>query len=391
MCEKVVPDPGSDLADFHQAILLFPQDGADWQSAESDYPENNLDGKDRPTYFAHYGGAGAQDMGTVPAPFDQTRWHVYTQTWGPAGRAYYVDGKLVGASSNATYSNPERWQLQVEPTGTGNDGGHGHVYVDWAWIGSPAPTISHVVFLVMENQDYPQIIGSSSAPYINSLANTYGLATNYFATDHPSLPNYIALTSGSTQGIADDNVPSSHQLDVPSIFSQLPSGGSRSVQESMPSSCLQSDAGEYAVRHNPEAYYVNLGTDCSNFDVPSGSTPDLSARFTFITPNLTDDMHDGTVKQGDAFLQSYVPELLATPQYQAGNAAIFITWDEDAALGNGNNNHVPLIVISPYTHGVSDGTHYNHYSLLREAETLLGLPLLGSASTAPSMAGSFGF
>ena len=159
----------------------------------------------------------------------------------------------------------------------------------------------------------------------------------------------------------------------------------------MSASCLQFNSDEYAVHHNPEAYYVSLGAECSNFDVAFGSAPDLSARFTFITPNLIHDMHDGTVAQGDAFLQSYVPQLMATPQYQAGNTAIFIVWDEDAELANGNNNHVPLIVISPYTHGVSDGTKYDHYSLLREAEAVLELPLLGNAETASSMAGRFGF
>ena len=97
----------------------------------------------------------------------------------------------------------------------------------------------------MENHGYGSLIGSSQAPYINQLANTYGLATNYFAVSHPSLPNYIALTSGSTQGISDNNDPSGHPLNVPSIFSQLPGGQSRSLQETMPSNCLKSDSGEY--------------------------------------------------------------------------------------------------------------------------------------------------
>jgi hypothetical protein len=240
----------------------------------------------------------------------------------------------------------------------------------------------------MENRDYASIIGSGSAPYINSLATTYGVATDYSAISHPSLPNYIALTSGSDQGITDDSDPSSHRLNVPSIFSQLPGGASRSLQESMPSSCAQGSSGEYAVRHNPEAYYTNLGSDCANYDVPFGSAPDFSARFTFVTPNLIDDMHDGTIADGDNFLHSYIPALMATPQYQAGNAVIFITWDENSgSSGNG----VPCIVISPYTHGVKDATPYSHYSLLRTTEELLGLPLLGNAASANSMLGRFGF
>jgi len=240
----------------------------------------------------------------------------------------------------------------------------------------------------MENQDYGSIIGSSSAPYINSLANTYGLATDYAAISHPSLPNYIALTSGSTQGITDDSDPSSHPLNVPSIFSELAAGASRSLEQDMTSNCLMGSAGEYAVRHNPEAYYTNLGSDCGTYDVPLGPVPDLSARFTFVTPNLINDMHDGTIADGDRFLQTFVPALTATPQYQNGSTAIFITWDEGAGSGG---NQVPCIVISPYTHGVKDPTPYTHYSLLRTTEELLGLPLLGNAASATSMRGRFGF
>lgn len=96
----------------------------------------------------------------------------------------------------------------------------------------PAPaggTIQRVVWILMENKTYSSIIGSSTAPYITSLANTYGVATDYTAISHPSLPNYIALTSGSAQGISDDGDPSSHRLNVPNIFSQLPGGASRSL------------------------------------------------------------------------------------------------------------------------------------------------------------------
>jgi phospholipase C len=248
--------------------------------------------------------------------------------------------------------------------------------------------IQHVVWILMENEGFGSIIGSSSAPYINSLANTYGLASDYAAISHPSLPNYIALTSGSTQGIADDSDPSSHPLNVPSIFSELAAGASRSLEQDMTSNCAKGSAGEYAVRHNPEAYYTNLGTDCGNYDVPLGSVPDLSARFTFVTPNLINDMHDGTISDGDKFLQTFVPAAMATPQYLSGSTAIFITWDEGTGSGS---NQVPCIVISPYTHGVKNATPYTHYSLLRTTEELLGLPLLGDAASATSMRGTFGF
>lgn len=251
-----------------------------------------------------------------------------------------------------------------------------------------ASKITHVVWVVMENHGYGSVIGSSQAPYTNQLANTYGLATNYFALSHPSLPNYIALTSGGTQGVTDDSGPSTYPLNVPSIFSQLPGGLSRSLQESMPSNCLKADSGQYVLHHNPMPYYTNLGTDCGNFDAPFGASPDLSASFTFITPNATHDMLNGTIAQGDSFLSSYVPALIATPQYQAGNTAIFIVWDEDE--NSGANNHVASIVVSPYTSAVKVSTSYNHYSLLRTAEDLLGLPALGSAASATPMESAFG-
>ena len=291
----------------------------------------------------------------------------YTLTISDIGDAIDVIVTATNSAGNATATSPKTAIVTTPP---------------------PPGKITHVVWVLMENHGYSSIIGSSQAPYINQLANTYGLATNYFALSHPSLPNYIGLTSGGTQGISDDNDPSSHPLTVPSIFSQLPGGQSRSLQEGMPSNCFAADSGEYLTRHNPMAYYTNLGTDCSNYDVPFGSSPDLSAAFTFITPNAIDNMHDGTIAQGDSFLSSYVPALMATPQYQAGNTAIFITWDEDEDLGG--SNQVPLIVVSPSTNAVKVSTSYNHYSLLRTTEDLLSLPALGGAASASPMESAFG-
>lgn len=239
----------------------------------------------------------------------------------------------------------------------------------------------------MENTGYTGIIGQSSAPYINSLASTYGLATNYFAVAHPSAPNYIAMTNGSDGSCCTDD--GYHSLGGPSIFGQLPGGQSRSLEQDMPSNCDTGNSGSYAIRHNPQPYYTDNSGDCANFNVPFAAAPDLSARFTFITPNACNDMHDCSTQTGDNFLKGYVPTLMATPQYQAGNTAIFLVWDED---GNGfsDNNRVALVVISPYTHGVQDATAYTHYSLLKTTEDLLGVPELGSAASAASFAGTMG-
>jgi phosphatidylinositol-3-phosphatase len=248
----------------------------------------------------------------------------------------------------------------------------------------------HVVWIVFENKQYSQVIGSGNAPYINSLAGRCGLATSFFAEAHPSLPNYIAMTSGSTQGIADDSGPSSHPLNVANIFTQTGVNG-RSLEESMPSNCSKSNSGDYAVRHNPAVYYTNY-TQCGARNVPLRSTPDLSAAFTFITPNLCHDMHSsscagdtaGEVKNGDAWLSSFLPKVLASKQYRLGTTAVFITWDEDDTRGS---QHVPTLVIAPSVRRAArSAKRFDHYSLLRTTQEMLGLrPFLGNAAKAASM------
>jgi hypothetical protein len=119
-----------------------------------------------------------------------------------------------------------------------------------------AATYTHVVWIMLENQGY-SVVGSPSAPYFNGLIDQCGLATNYFAISHPSLPNYIALTSGSTQGITDDGDAIDHRLAVPSIFSQLGTNW-RTLAQSMPEPCDQVSSGLYAARHNPAVYYTTI-------------------------------------------------------------------------------------------------------------------------------------
>ena len=252
---------------------------------------------------------------------------------------------------------------------------------------TPPATYQHVVWIVMENKTYSQIIGSSNAPYINKLADQCGVATSFYAETHPSLPNYIAMTSGSTQGITDDNDPSSHPLTAPSIFSQLNTGW-RSLEESMPSNCYLSNSGQYAVRHNPAAYFTNIRTQCAAQDQPLTDPPDLSAKFTFITPNLCNDMHSCSVASGDSWMATWMPKIVSSNQYQSGSMAIFLTWDEDDFS---DSQHIATLVISPSTPaGTKAGTRFNHYSLLRTTEELLGITTyLGNASTAASMRHDF--
>jgi hypothetical protein len=251
--------------------------------------------------------------------------------------------------------------------------------------GAVAPArVQHVVWIVFENRTYDSIIGSPNAPYINSLAQQCGLATNYYAVARPSLPNYIAMTSGSTQGITDGAGPASHPLSVPSIFLQLGSDW-RALQESMPSNCLKSDASPYVVRHNPAAYYTNI--DCATLDVPLTSPPDLSAAFTFVTPNVCNDMHDCSTLTGDTWLSTFMPSVLSSPEYLTGGTVVFVTFDE----GGSSSQHIATLVVSPYTPpGTEASDFFDHYALLRTTEELLGLEPLDTAALAHTMANDFG-
>ena len=247
---------------------------------------------------------------------------------------------------------------------------------------SGATSYRHVVWIMLENVGY-SVVGSSSAPYFNQLASSCGLATNYYAVSHPSLPNYIALTSGSTQGIADDAEPSSHPLRAPSLFSQLGSNW-RSIVESMPGTCDHVTSGQYAARHNPAVYFTTLASSCRRNDVPMKLPLNLNARFTMIVPNVCDDMHSCPVATGDSWLRRIVPAIVRSAQYQARSLVLFITFDENDSSAT---NQVPTLVIAPSTPiGDHVGTRFTHYSLLRTTESLLHLGYLGQARTATSMA-----
>ena len=264
------------------------------------------------------------------------------------------------------------------------------------WEEMPPATVAHVIWIWMENRSYDQIIGSPSAPFINALARRCGLATNYHAVAHPSLPNYIAASSGGTWGIGDDGPPAAHSLAVASIFEQAPSA--RSYEESMTTDCDPVSSGDYAVKHNPEAYYTRIRHACSANNVPLG-TPTSGAlaqalatsalpAFAFVTPNLCDDMHDCPTESGDRWLARWLPTITASPAYRAGNTVVFITWDEnDGASGN----QVATIVVSPSTRpGTRSTEAFTHYSLLRTTEQLLGIPgHLGLAAAAASMRAAF--
>jgi phosphatidylinositol-3-phosphatase len=271
---------------------------------------------------------------------------------------------------------------------------------------SDRASYSHVIWLWMENKSYEQIVGSSSAPYLNSLARACGLATNYHNITHPSLPNYIAATSGlggpNLEPFTSDCNPSpSCSTAGKSIFAQVPSW--RAYEESMPTACDRHDSGDYAARHNPPPYYTSL-TGCTRADLPltrlaGDLASDSLPAFSFITPNLCHDTHDCPVSAGDHWLADEVPGIVGSRAYRAGRTVLFITWDE----GEGGSTsqcatnesdvgcHIATVIVSPSTPpGERSAELFNHYSLLRTTEQLLGLPALGEAAGASSMRRAFG-
>jgi hypothetical protein len=256
------------------------------------------------------------------------------------------------------------------------------------------PNFSHVYVIIFENREYSSVVGSGSAPYINSLISQYGLSTNFYAERHPSEPNYIALTSGGTQGIADDGV---YNLGVNNLFDQVAASGRtwKSVQQGNPGNCFAGSSsgavvdgvgksGAYVRKHNPAISYTSISGDaakCANITNLASFDP-ASANFQFITPNMINDMHDGTVADGDNFLKAFLPKITGSPAF--ANSVVFVTFDEGTSNVNGGG-HIMTIAVTPnMTPGFKAGGAYTHYSMLRTIEQAWGLPTLGySASAAP--------
>jgi hypothetical protein len=254
----------------------------------------------------------------------------------------------------------------------------------------PAAASSRVITIVMENHEYGAIIGNRDAPFVNRLARRYGLATRSYGVTHPSLPNYLALTSGSTHGI-DSDCTDCHVAAV-NIVDQLEGAGIgwKAYMEDLPRPCFRgAAAGGYAKKHDPFAYYDDVAGNprrCRRIvpfgqlaaDLRRGSLP----AYVFISPNLCDDMHDCGVATGDRFLSGLVPDLLRALGPQG---YLVLTWDEGSSdrgcCGGSHGGHIATVVAGPLVRrGARDGRALDHYGVLRTQEETLGLPRLGAAA-----------
>lgn len=264
----------------------------------------------------------------------------------------------------------------------------------------PAATTKLMV-IYEENHDLNTVIGSSSTPNMNLYANDCGLATDYQSLTHPSLPNYMASTSGlpyNTSPWTGDCSPStSCSTATPSIFAQTDWKG---YAETMPSACDKANSGNYAVRHNPAVYYTNL-TNCAANDLPMGTTTsgalhDAVANgtlptFSTVTPNLVDDAHSASLAAADSWLGPWIAQITAGPDYTSGRLAIVIVFDEGSGSGVSSST-IPAIFMAPTVPaGTKSSTMFTHYSLLKAAEDIAGVPELNNAASAANLRTAFGF
>jgi hypothetical protein len=281
---------------------------------------------------------------------------------------------------------------------------------------------NYVVVIVMENHGLGDIINNPSAPFLNQLASSYALATNYTALNHPSLPNYLSLVSGqdfaSWSKTDCSPGPGCSAGNASNIVDSLENRGLswKAYMEDYPSSCGSqcspgncflgdTGTGQYAARHDPFVYFddiVNSTARCSRI-VPANSgtnsgkggpdnlflsdlaSPSTASNFMWLTPNLCDDMHDCSVSAGDTYLSQVVPNILNSTLFTHQKAALFITFDE----GNGDfpNDQVYSVWAGAVvkTHFQSSN-QYSHYSFLKTLETAWKLiPLTNNDRNATPM------
>ena len=310
--------------------------------------------------------------------------------------------------------------------------------------GLPSAGITHVISIVEENHAESQVVGKKSMSYLNSLASLCGLASNAHNLSHPSLGNYLGMTSGQVQGGAwrSDGSPKTYPQRQDNIFHQIDGAPGLSwgvYAEGMPKVCDSNNAAatRYVARHNPAVYFDDItgrggstDTSCSANDLPLG----LAAAgpgdnffnalydgggaglpsFSLVIPDLCNDMHGASACRGaalylnaDAWLATWMTAVLDSPEYAAGHVAVFITWDEGSgadetkpedcwseqvpgnAPGGKVSCWVATVAVSPSTPaGSAFSAAANHYDLLQATQDLLGLPALPPGASSGSADGS---
>lgn len=273
---------------------------------------------------------------------------------------------------------------------------------------SAVPHSNHVWIITEENHSYENVIGSSSMPYYNSLANKYALAAQYYANRHSSLPALMRLVAG--QDVTTNN-NTTWCFNVDNVVRHLLFNGLtwKSYQEDLPYAGFTGLSwANYVRRHNPLIDFVDVCAPSQKLnsvpykqlatDMANNATPN----YVYITPNLVHDGHDGTRAQADAWLSSHVPAILGRPEFQAGgDGLLFIVWDEgdifnvdsrcSASVSTGCGGRVATLVIGPNVkRNFKSQTLYHHENLLRTVCDALGfVSCPGGGATAKPMTDFF--
>jgi hypothetical protein len=238
----------------------------------------------------------------------------------------------------------------------------------------PAP--AHVVIVIEENHGYSQIIGSSQAPYINTLASEGALFTSSSAITHPSEPNYLDLFSGSNQGVIDDSCP--HWFATATLESELIAKGKTFTGYSQGLPAVGSKvctSGLYARKHAP---WTDFSKDLPKDNQPFSNFPTTFSKLptvSWVIPNLDNDMHDGTIQQGDSWLQQHL--LAYVTWARKNNSLLIVTFDEDQGT---TANHIATIFVGPMVKPGHYSEKINHYRVLRTIEDMYGLGHLGKSA-----------
>nr|WP_304441635.1 alkaline phosphatase family protein [Mycobacterium sp. 1081908.1] len=250
------------------------------------------------------------------------------------------------------------------------------------------PQPAHVVIVVEENRSATNIIGNRSAPFINALAAGGANMVQSFAETHPSEPNYLALFAGSTLGVTKDSCPVDGGA-TPNLASELLAAGYTFVgyAEGLPApGSTVCSAGKYARKHVPWANFTNVppANSLPFSAFPMGNYANLPT-VSFVIPNNDDNMHDGSIAQGDAWLSR---ELSGYANWAvANNSLLILTWDED---DGGPRNQIPTVIYGGHVRAGNYNEQINHYSVLSTLEQMYGLPKIGYAAGAAPIATIWG-
>jgi hypothetical protein len=241
------------------------------------------------------------------------------------------------------------------------------------------PRPDHIVVVVFENEDQAKVMGSLAAPYLNELAASGANLTQSHGVTYPSQPNYLALFSGSTQNVTNNDCPKNFPK-ADNLGHQLIEAGLSFIgyAESLPSVGFRGcESGRYERKHNP---WVNFGNLPASVNQPFSAFPtDFASLPTvaFVTPNMCNDMHDCSVATGDRWLRNNLGGY--ADWAKTHNSLLIVTFDEDSG---DPPNHIATVIVGEQIRPGDYDEPTTHYTILRTIEDAYGLPALGQAAKA---------